>query len=98
MVIEAVAVLVRQSSHFRVTRGLRPIFLVDTRACGAVRRYIRQILQSLPPILDMLVLLLFFVCSYALLGYFLFSGHKNMYFETLSSSFINMFVLLTTAK
>jgi len=46
----------------------------------------------------MLVLLLFFVCSYALLGYFLFSGHKNMYFETLSSSFINMFVLLTTAK
>lgn len=98
MVIEAVAVLVRQSSHFRVTRGLRPIFLVDTRACGAVRRYIRQILQSLPPILDMLVLLLFFVCSYALLGYFLFSGHKNMYFETLSSSFINMFVLLTTAN
>ncbi|KAL1502413.1 hypothetical protein ABEB36_007557 [Hypothenemus hampei] len=98
MVVEAVVVLIRQSSHFRVTRGLRPIFLVDTRACGAVRRYIRQILQSLPPILDMLVLLMFFVCSYALLGYFLFSGHKNFYFKTLSDSFINMFVLLTTAN
>ncbi|CAG9770850.1 unnamed protein product [Ceutorhynchus assimilis] len=98
MVVEAIIVLIRQSSHFRVTRGLRPIFLVDTRACGAVRRYIRQILQSLPPILDMLVLLLFFVCSYALLGYFLFSSHENLYFKTLPDSFISMFVLLTTAN
>ncbi|XP_050302250.1 two pore calcium channel protein 1-like isoform X2 [Anthonomus grandis grandis] len=98
MVIEAVIVLIRQSSHFRVTRGLRPIFLVDTRACGGVRRYIRQILQSLPPILDMLILLMFFVCSYSLLGYFLFSGHNNMYFKSLSDSFISMFVLLTTAN
>ncbi|XP_030757236.1 two pore calcium channel protein 1-like isoform X2 [Sitophilus oryzae] len=98
MVIEAIVVLIRQSSHFRVTRALRPIFLVDTRACGAVRRYIRQILQSLPPILDMLILLMFFVCSYALLGYFLFSGHGNPYFKTLSDSFVNMFVLLTTAN
>ncbi|KPI99014.1 Two pore calcium channel protein 1 [Papilio xuthus] len=54
MVLEAVVVVCRQSSHFRVTRALRPIFLVDTRHCGGVRRFIRQILQSLPPILDML--------------------------------------------
>ncbi|XP_044763143.1 two pore calcium channel protein 1-like [Coccinella septempunctata] len=99
MVMEALVVLVRQSSHFRITRALRPIFLVDTRACGAVRRFIRQILQSLPPILDMLVLLLFFVCSYALLGYYLFSQHTtNLYFKTLPDSFVSMFVLLTTAN
>lgn len=99
MLLEAITVLIRQSSHFRVTRALRPIFLVDTRACGAVRRFIRQIFQSLPPILDMLVLLMFFVCSYALLGYFLFSQHQNnLYFRTLSDSFVSMFVLLTTAK
>ncbi|XP_056633174.1 two pore calcium channel protein 1-like isoform X1 [Diorhabda sublineata] len=99
MVLEAITVLVRQSSHFRVTRALRPIFLVDTRACGGVRRYIRQILQSLPPIIDMLGLLMFFVCSYALLGYFLFSGHdSNLYFKTLEDSFVSMFVLLTTAN
>lgn len=99
MVLEAVTVLIRQSSHFRVTRALRPLFLIDTRACGAVRRYIRQILQSLPPILDMLGLLMFFVTSYALLGYFLFSEHeKNLYFRTLGDSFVSMFVLLTTAK
>lgn len=99
MFLEAITVLVRQSSHFRVTRALRPLFLVDTRACGSVRRYLRQILQSLPPILDMLGLLMFFVCSYALLGYFLFSQHDtNLYFKTLGDSFVSMFVLLTTAK
>ncbi|KAK4878004.1 hypothetical protein RN001_010510 [Aquatica leii] len=99
MVIEALTVLIRQSSHFRVTRALRPIFLVDTRACGGVRRFIRQILQSLPPIFDMLALLMFLVCSYALLGYFLF-GHlpSDPYFKTLTNSFVSMFVLLTTAN
>lgn len=99
MILEAVVVLIRRESHFRVTRALRPIFLVDTRACGNVRRFIRQILQSLPPILDMLGLLMFFVCSYALLGYFLFSHHHtNLYFRTLADSFVSMFVLLTTAN
>nr|CAH7728737.1 unnamed protein product [Callosobruchus chinensis] len=98
MVLEAITVLIRQSSHFRVTRALRPLFLVDTRPCGAVRRYLRQILQSLPPIIDMLGLLMFFVCCYALLGFFLFSNDKNLYFRTLGDSFVSMFVLLTTAN
>ncbi|XP_065173158.1 two pore channel protein 1-like isoform X2 [Atheta coriaria] len=99
MALEAMTVLVRQESHFRVTRALRPIFLVDTRACGNMRRFIRQIFQSLPPILDMLGLLLFFVSSYALLGYYLFSDHhRNPFFRTLPDSFVSMFVLLTTAN
>ncbi|GBP62933.1 Two pore calcium channel protein 1 [Eumeta japonica] len=99
MLLEAVVVLCRQSSHFRVTRALRPIFLVDTRHCGGVRRFIRQILQSLPPILDMLGLLMFFVATYSLLGYYLFSDHiDNGHFKTISDSFVSMFVLLTTAN
>ncbi|CAH2052637.1 unnamed protein product, partial [Iphiclides podalirius] len=99
MVLEAVVVLCRQSSHFRVTRALRPIFLVDTRHCGGVRRFIRQILQSLPPILDMLGLLMFFVATYSLLGFYLFSEHiDNGHFKTISDSFVSMFVLLTTAN
>ncbi|XP_048482416.1 two pore channel protein 1 isoform X2 [Plutella xylostella] len=99
MVLEAVVVLCRQSSHFRVSRALRPIFLVDTRHCGGVRRFIRQILQSLPPILDMLGLLMFFVATYSLLGYYLFSEHAdNGHFQTISDSFVSMFVLLTTAN
>nr|CAD7260867.1 unnamed protein product [Timema shepardi] len=99
MFVEAVTVLVRQSSHFRVTRALRPIFLVDTCHCGGVRRFIRQIFQSLPPILDMLGLLMFFISIYALLGYYLFSGEpRTEHFTTLPDSFVSMFVLLTTAK
>ncbi|XP_012251798.1 two pore calcium channel protein 1-like isoform X2 [Athalia rosae] len=97
MFVEAMTVLVRQSSHFRVTRALRPIFLVDTKYCGGVRRFIRQILQTLPPILDMLGLLLFFILTYMVLGYYMFA-EMNRNFETLQDSFVSLFVLLTTAN
>lgn len=108
--VEAIVVLIRQTSHMRVTRALRPIFLVDCRYCGAVRRYklidlkphqnvlmfvmfvlsdfrkeypskhhltmtvfhpirnLRQIFQSLPPFIDILLLLLFFMVIFAILG------------------------------
>ncbi|KAK6620619.1 hypothetical protein RUM43_010911 [Polyplax serrata] len=99
MFIEAVTVVIRQSSHFRVTRALRPIFIVDTKHCGEVRRFIRQIFQSLPPILDMMGLLLLFVSIYSLLGFFLFSSDpRDKHFTSLEDSFISLFVLLTTAK
>lgn len=97
MFVEATTVLVRQSSHVRVTRALRPIFLVDTKYCGGVRRFIRQILQTLPPILDMLGLLLFFITTYMVLGFYMFA-ETNRNFKTLQDSFVSLFVLLTTAK
>ncbi|XP_033198710.1 two pore segment channel 1 isoform X1 [Bombus vancouverensis nearcticus] len=97
MFLEAMTVLVRQSSHFRVTRALRPIFLVDTKCFGGVRRFIRQILLTLPPILDMLGLLLFFITLYTVLGYYMFS-EMNRNFCTLQDSFVSLFVLLTTAN
>ncbi|GAB6028669.1 hypothetical protein CHUAL_004495 [Chamberlinius hualienensis] len=99
MFIEVVIVLIRQSSHFRVTRALRPIFLIDNHYCGGVRRFIRQILQSLPPILDMLGLLLFFMLIFSILGFYFFSSNpSDPYFKTLQDSFVNLFVLLTTAN
>uniref|UniRef100_A0A669B9T6 Voltage-dependent calcium channel protein TPC1 n=1 Tax=Oreochromis niloticus TaxID=8128 RepID=A0A669B9T6_ORENI len=88
--VEAIVVLIRQTSHMRVTRALRPIFLVDCRYCGAVRRNLRQIFQSLPPFIDILLLLLFFMVIFAILG-------KN-YFNTLENSLVSLFVLLTTAN
>ncbi|CAB0035202.1 unnamed protein product [Trichogramma brassicae] len=97
MFIEVLIVLVRQSSHYRVTRALRPIFLIDTKYCGNVRRFVRQILQTLPPILDMLGLLLFFMTTYMVLGYYLFY-EINRNFATLQDSFVSLFVLLTTAN
>ncbi|KAM8962187.1 two pore channel protein 1 isoform 1-T1 [Pelodytes ibericus] len=97
--IEAVVVLVRQTSHMRVTRALRPIFLVDCRYCGAVRRNLRQIFQSLPPFIDILLLLLFFMVIFAILGFYLFSPNtSNPYFSTLENSLVSLFVLLTTAN
>ena len=48
MLAEAVVVLVRQSSHFRVTRALRPIFLLDNKYLGGVRRYLRQVCLTVP--------------------------------------------------
>ncbi|KAM9440697.1 two pore channel protein 1 isoform 2-T2 [Clarias gariepinus] len=97
--VEAIVVLVRQTSHLRVTRALRPIFLVDCRYCGAVRRNLRQIFQSLPPFIDILLLLLFFMVIFAILGFCLFSNNPaDHYFKTLEDSIVSLFVLLTTAN
>ncbi|XP_063396225.1 two pore channel protein 1-like isoform X1 [Mytilus trossulus] len=97
--IETIVVIIRQHNHFRVTRSLRPLFLIDTYYCRGVRRTFRQILQSMPPIIDMLLLLLFFMLIFSILGFYLFSGiHGDAYFATLQDSFISLFVLLTTAN
>ncbi|XP_057218705.1 two pore channel protein 1 isoform X3 [Triplophysa rosa] len=97
--IEAIVVLVRQTSHLRVTRALRPIFLVDCRYSGAVRRNLRQIFQSLPPFIEILLLLLFFMVIFAILGFCLFSRNAvDPYFNTLENSIVSLFVLLTTAN
>ncbi|CAL1300034.1 unnamed protein product [Larinioides sclopetarius] len=99
MIIEALVVLGRQTSHFRVTRALRPVFLIDNHYCKGIRRVIRQIIQSLPPILDMLTLLLFFMLIFSVLGFYLFrSVNEDTYFTSLQESFVSLFVLLTTAN
>ena len=64
MTIEALVVIANMSNHFRITRCLRPIFLIDNHFCGGVRRFIRQILQSMPPIMDMLALVFFVMMIY----------------------------------
>ena len=39
MTIEVIVVLSRGNSHLRVTRALRPLFLLDTYYFGGARRY-----------------------------------------------------------
>uniref|UniRef100_A0A8D0AMT8 Two pore segment channel 1 n=1 Tax=Sander lucioperca TaxID=283035 RepID=A0A8D0AMT8_SANLU len=95
--VEAIVVLIRQTSHMRVTRALRPIFLVDCRYCGAVRRNLRQIFQSLPPFIDILLLLLFFMVIFAIFPDFS-PFLSPQYFSTLENSLVSLFVLLTTAN
>ncbi|XP_070205639.1 two pore channel protein 1-like [Littorina saxatilis] len=99
MVTESIIVLVRQTNHFRVTRALRPVFLIHSHYCKGMRRIARQILLSLPPILDMIILLLFFMLIFSILGFYLFSPiPQDPYFKTIQDSFINLFILLTTAN
>uniref|UniRef100_A0A8C7CJ05 Two pore segment channel 1 n=1 Tax=Oncorhynchus kisutch TaxID=8019 RepID=A0A8C7CJ05_ONCKI len=96
--VEAIVVLIRQTSHLRVTRALRPIFLVDCRYCGAVRRNLRQIFQSLPPFIDILLLLLFFMVIFGTVSYCFVWLFSSQYFNTLENSIVSLFVLLTTAN
>ncbi|XP_068750292.1 two pore channel protein 1-like [Montipora capricornis] len=99
MYTEAIIVLMRRENHFRVSRALRPLFLIDAHYCNGVRRVLREILLSLPPILDVLFLLLFVMFIFAFLGFFLFSDNeKDEFFNSFWRSFISLFVLLTTAN
>ncbi|EEC00342.1 conserved hypothetical protein [Ixodes scapularis] len=98
MFVEALVVAARQTNHFRVLRALRPIFLIDNHYLGGVRRLTRQILQSLPPVFDMLVILFFFMTMFAILAYHMFAAAPEQYFSTLYDSFMNLFVLLTTSN
>ncbi|XP_040579006.1 two pore channel protein 1 [Lepeophtheirus salmonis] len=98
MVIETLTVMVRNQTHFRVTRALRPIFIIDNHYCWGVRRFIRQILQSLPPIFDMMGLIVFVMIIYSVFGFYLFSDWDPDNFQTFVQSFVSLFVLLTTAN
>lgn len=99
MYVEVIIILIRFRNHIRVTRCLRPVFLLDSYYCSGVRRMTRQILQSLPPILDMIVLLLAFILVFALFGYFLFIDvEHSVFFVDLLTSFVSLFILLTTAN
>ncbi|XP_065835712.1 two pore channel protein 1-like [Oscarella lobularis] len=99
MMVETVVIVIRTTNHVRVTRALRPFFLLDTYYCQSVRRVARQILQSLLPILDIVILLLAFILFSSLLAFFLFLDiEENVYFVDLWTSFVSLFILLTTAN
>src|SRR5699024_8768357 len=74
MIIEAFVVLCRQDTHFRVTRSLRPVFLIDNFYFGGVRRVIRQTIQSLRSFLEMLLLQMFFLVFFSISAFYLFAS------------------------
>lgn len=97
MNIETIVILLRRSTHPRYTRALRPIFLIDNHYCHGIRRAIRQIFQSLPPILDMFTLALFFMFVFSIFGFYLFNS-SNHYFSDMPTTVGNLLVLATTAS
>lgn len=94
---EAIVIFLRHSMHARYSRALRPIFLIDNHYCHGIRRAIRQIFQSLPPILDMFTLALFFMFVFSIFGFYLFATN-NTYFSDMPATVGNLLILATTAN
>jgi two pore calcium channel protein 1 len=69
MVMEAIAVLINRKSHLRITRALRPIFLIDNHFCGGVRRFVEKQVGSATIVL-VLMMLPQIVLRNIFLGYF----------------------------
>ncbi|XP_019850100.1 PREDICTED: two pore calcium channel protein 1-like [Amphimedon queenslandica] len=100
MVLEIFVLLAKptESRHVRISRALRPFFLLDTYLMYGVRRVVRQIFQCLKYIIDVMLVLFFLVAVFALVGYFLFTNINPTYFHGLKISVISMIVTLTTAN
>lgn len=99
MCIEALIVIGRNKGHLRLTRLLRPLFVIDNYYSAGARRVLRQIAQSFFPILDMLLLLLFFIFMFGIIGFYTFSSSSvDPNFSTLHDSLVSLFVLITTAN
>merc|ERR1719318_227337 len=99
---EAVFVMVRRKPHWRFTRTLRPVFLIENHFMTGIRRFLRQLMESLPPILDIMGLMMFMITIYSVLGFYLLGPTANSpgspFFQSLTDSMVNLFVLLTTAN
>lgn len=97
MNLEAIVIFLRRSIHARYSRALRPIFLIDNHYCHSLRRAVRQIFQSLPPIIDMFTLVIFFMFVFSIFGFYMFAAH-NPYFSTMPTTIGNLLLLATTAN
>jgi two pore calcium channel protein 1 len=81
----------------RITLILRPFFLAEH--LHTVRSRINLILKTLYRLVEFLILMLANVVFYSLITYSLFSSNpKDPYFNSLFNSFLNIFVLQTTAN
>ncbi|XP_064391757.1 two pore channel protein 1-like isoform X2 [Halichondria panicea] len=98
MSVEAIVVLVRQQNHFRITRALRPIFLVDTYLMHGVRRVLRQIFQCIRPILDVILLLILSLVVFSLLGFLIFAELDVTYFASFKRTLVSFFIGSTTSN
>lgn len=97
MNLETIIILLRHSIHARYSRALRPIFLLDNHYCHGLRRAVRQIFQSLPPIIDMFTLAMFFMFVFSIFGFYMFASN-NHYFSDMPKTVGNLLVLATTAN
>ena len=96
--LDALVVLSMGRPHVMVVRALRPLFLIDAYLMFEVRRVIRQILLCLKRIADVLILLMFLLVFYSLIGYLSYGEVNPTYFGSLNQTILSMFILFTTAN
>ncbi|XP_070181099.1 two pore calcium channel protein 1-like [Littorina saxatilis] len=89
----------------RWSRPLRPFFIINFSDGKQIRRAFRNIRRTVPDILHVLVLFIFSVLLFGLLGLKLFYKRSNLiypdgqpYFKTYLDSIWDLYVLVTTAN
>ncbi|XP_065831540.1 two pore channel protein 1-like [Oscarella lobularis] len=99
LLLDGLVELIQGKHHPRYLRCLRPVLFFDAYYASGLRRIVRDIVYSLRPIVDMLILVFFFLTISSLFAFFLFSEiGDDLYFQTFRGSFVQMFVLLTTSN
>lgn len=91
-------------SGIRVSRVFRPLFLVNMNESRQIRRTFRNIRNTVPNILSVLVLFFFSIALFALMAFKLFEA-RNLptntgygYFISYWDSYWDLYVLVTTAN
>jgi len=88
--------------QWRLSRSFRPLFLIENFYMTGVRRFLKQFFKSLAPVFDIIVLMMFIIIVYSVLGFYLLgptsSSSGSPYFQSFWDSLVSLFVLLTTAN
>lgn len=70
--IDALVLWGMMQPHFRILRAIRPLFLYDNYYCISVKAFCKYLLRSVPPVIEMVVLILYIIVVYAVLGFYLY--------------------------
>ena len=99
MAVEASIVVAKQKDDFRILRIFRPVFLMSNFYCTGPRRIWREMILCIPPLLNVLALLLSFMFMFAIAAFYLFGDNsRDPNFDSFIHSFMSLFVLITTAN
>jgi len=83
----------------RFVRVVRVVLILDPEYAEGVRRVCRQTMITTYEIFDMLVLLVLYILLFSVLAFYFFSDNQNdPYFATLGTSYVSLFILMTTAN
>jgi len=88
---------------FRFLRVLRPAFIICSEEKQTIRRAVKNIWNTIPDIVSILLLLVGSILLFGLMAFKLFKprdfpGAPTYYFETYWDSFFDLYVLMTTAN